>query len=547
MNEENRKKREWVKSAAIVFLSIMLVLTFFSNTIMNYSLPEVATQMITSGTITSKIRGTGMVESGDPYNVEVTESRKVQSVAVRVGDEVQKGDVLFYLEDKDSDELVSAEKTLAELQKAYDMNILTGLDAALVNKVESGNAATVEEHKTIINNLKAKMDKAEKEMKTAQKALDDANAWVAALRFQISITQPANVDISQQEMALNSAEASLANANLRLERAKEAYDKAVEVSGNDPANILAAEQELEKAKKDVETYTTHLNNCQVALNTAKLNAENAQVASDQAIANLNAQLPDAELKAYVAQKTLDEKTAVFTECETAYNDYIAMIPAEFDLVSQLEAIREQEALVAELRENAIGATITADIAGTVTALNVTAGQSTNPGSPVAVLQPAGKGYTLSFSVTKEQAQRVSVGDPGELVNSWWYSDVQAVVSSIRPDTSDPTKKKLLTFTLTGEVTDGQSLTLSVGSKSATYDMIVPNSAIREDNNGKFILIVEQQSSPLGNRYKATRVDVEVVASDDTQSAITGGVYGWESVITTSTKPVEAGQLVRLPD
>ena len=43
MNEnEGRKKREWVKNAAIVFLTIMLILTFFSNTIMNYSLPEVA-------------------------------------------------------------------------------------------------------------------------------------------------------------------------------------------------------------------------------------------------------------------------------------------------------------------------------------------------------------------------------------------------------------------------------------------------------------------------------------------------------------------------
>ena len=32
MNEkETKKKREWVKNAAIVFLSIMLVLTFFSN------------------------------------------------------------------------------------------------------------------------------------------------------------------------------------------------------------------------------------------------------------------------------------------------------------------------------------------------------------------------------------------------------------------------------------------------------------------------------------------------------------------------------------
>ena len=56
MNENGgKKRREWVKNAAIIFLSVMLVLTFFSNTFMNYSLPEVAAQYVQSGTITAKM------------------------------------------------------------------------------------------------------------------------------------------------------------------------------------------------------------------------------------------------------------------------------------------------------------------------------------------------------------------------------------------------------------------------------------------------------------------------------------------------------------
>ena len=94
---------------------------------------------------------------------------------------------------------------------------------------------------------------------------------------------------------------------------------------------------------------------------------------------------------------------------------------------------------------------------------------------------------------------------------------------------------------------GQSLSLSIGQKSMDYELVVPNSAIREDNNGKFILIVQSKSSPLGNRYIATRVDVEVLASDDTHTAISAGIYGNEYVITTATKPVEAGKQVRLTD
>ena len=66
MKEKNSNRREWVKTAEIIFLSVLLVLTFFSNTIMNYSLPEVATQYVEPGNITAKIRGTGTVESADP-------------------------------------------------------------------------------------------------------------------------------------------------------------------------------------------------------------------------------------------------------------------------------------------------------------------------------------------------------------------------------------------------------------------------------------------------------------------------------------------------
>ena len=84
-------------------------------------------------------------------------------------------------------------------------------------------------------------------------------------------------------------------------------------------------------------------------------------------------------------------------------------------------------------------------------------------------------------------------------------------------------------------------------KSQNYEMIVPNSAIREDNNGKFILVVEPKSSPLGTRYYAVRRNVEVLTSDDRRSALSGDVYEYEYVITTSTKPIQEGQQVRLKD
>ena len=245
-------------------------------------------------------------------------------------------------------------------------------------------------------------------------------------------------------------------------------------------------------------------------------------------------------------QTQDKRNIQLKAAQDTKAQLLKDISTELNLDYQLDSLKKQRDDIAKLQENAVGASIEAPISGTITSVTVKAGDEAQPDTALVTMQPEGKGFTMSFSVTNDQAKRLSVGDKADLVNSWRYSDMDITLASIKPDTTDPGQKKLLTFDITGdEVTPGQSLNVSVGQKSANYDLIVPNSAIREDSNGKFILIVESKSSPLGNRYVATRVDVEVLASDDTQSAVSGALYGYEFVITTSTQPVEAGKLVRL--
>ena len=86
---EKSKKRELIKSIAIVFLVVLLILTFFSGTIMNYSLPEVATQAVAGGTINAKIRGTGTASANESYEVILDQTREIRSVCVKVGDTVE--------------------------------------------------------------------------------------------------------------------------------------------------------------------------------------------------------------------------------------------------------------------------------------------------------------------------------------------------------------------------------------------------------------------------------------------------------------------------
>lgn len=574
MNENGKNKREWVKNAAIVFLAVMLVLTFFSNTIMNYSLPEVATNYVQSGTITAKIRGTGIVESGDPYEVKVTESRKVSSVAVRVGDTVQKGDVLLYLEDSESDELKAAKDALEQAQNAYELELLkaeiTSSDIYSAN--QNVSAATYRQQ---ITNAQKALKDAKDAVKPLEDQLAQLNNEAAKISTQLSYEaaqntvasgriEPAKKAVENatavQASTLqtkNAAETALAAARADEAAKRTAYETAVSDGDASSTDAVTKKAEWDTAVKlaaEKETaYNNAVNNlasADKALSDAQtylaaVTDANNQREASQTEGNLNAMKANYDLNIAVVQKELDAANALVEEQTAVLTDLISKIGNVTNLETLLENISKAQATVDELTAKAIDATVTADIAGTVTSINVTAGNTTSAAEPVAVLQPEGKGYTLSFSVTNDQAKRLSVGDRADLVNAWRYDDVDVTLASIKPDKTDPGQKKLLTFDVTGSVTAGQTLNLSVGQKSANYDLIVPNSAIREDSNGKFILIVESKPSPLSTRYIATRVDIEVLASDDTQSAITGGLYGYEYVITTSTKPVEAGKQVRL--
>ena len=124
MTETKERRRGWVKNAAIIFLAVLLVLTFFSNTWLNRSLPEVAAQYPTSGSINLKIRGEGTVSANQIEKVSIAESRKIKGVAVRVGDTVTKGQALFLLADTESAELDAAQKNLDTLELAYEKALL---------------------------------------------------------------------------------------------------------------------------------------------------------------------------------------------------------------------------------------------------------------------------------------------------------------------------------------------------------------------------------------------------------------------------------------
>ncbi len=677
MEEKNTtKRREWVKNAAIIFLTIMLLLTFFSNTIMNYSLPEVATQYVQTGTITAKVRGTGKVEASDPYNVIAKESRVITSVAVKQGDIVEKDQVIYYLEESESDELTKAEQELEDLELNY-MKGLFGANVSpeVITKVANGNIDSFSQLQAKVTDMQNRLETAKKRVEECQKNVDDLtlqstkdtnNAGVSTKNEELTKDQ-ATTDLTEAQNRFEKDKAAtIASLNAQIaevssqisdlekllastgttggtgtaqnsfftqkatavgnlyDKMKSIYDAAsadsgITLTGPGPgtkdvsdaakvqATLLDAKKVFEGLQKDInavpgkaDSYITLFADYNAALlvvqnieqNASDINKnygdQQTSLASKKAeLANLQKKLAevqaitassdggvqDAQNRLNQANRNILEITTANSQTSVAWQNRLADanaalknaqavydllkeeqtslaadINAELDLSKTNKDIQKKKEEIEKLKEKSMGSAVKAPVAGTITTVKYVAGETTQPEDVMAVIQPEGKGFTLSISVTNEQAKKVQIGDMAELQNSWYYDDARVMLSAIKPDPDNPGTNKLLVFDVSGSTIQAdQSLSISVGQRSQEYELVVPNSAIREDNDGKFILTVESKSSPLGNRYIATRVGVEVLASDDNNSAISAPLYGWEYVITTSTKPVEAGKQVRLAD
>ncbi len=763
MESNSQKRKELIKTVAIVFLSALLLLTFFSSTILNRSLPEVAAQYAWGGDIKSAVRVSGTAEASKAYEVMLTEGRTVTNVNVQIGDTVAVGDVLFLLEDGESTELNAALDALNEAKTAYEKwKLQTDADIQdreqalayaredlqkIIDKGVSGKPNTAELDKTIAE-LEAKLaiyslakaqleydaavaanSKAEAALLTAEKthetatlayeaasdAYNEANDILSsmlsgsdgAIRDQIKLAERELEDLeiarTRAEEAYNATKATYEEAKNQSSRLKSVRDAAygrytaalttvssvessiTEYTGKiaeleaqlsyDPSNT-ALKEALASAKGSLAVYQSALSGyvANVSKTEAEYNTADAAYTENEAVlttseSEMKTQKQDlddrdraisrakedlAELKAKlggsdVAEGDIDTQRAKVKEAATAQKSAEKALTAANDALTEAQTAVEEataaekeakaalteakrharpdgntytlatletlvyqteEALNAahlernELEENAgggypdkesyenavteakrgiaeketalarakaenaldapayqtaidraqmefdrlaasIGApTVTAKVAGVIGSVHVVAGQTVEANTALATIEQKEAGYTVSASVTAQEAKRITVGQTATVLYYYWGETPTAVVESVKPDRNDPQNTRIVTLRLTGDITAGQTFEFSIGEKSAYHETVVPNSAIREDSKGKFVLVVTAKSTPVGNRYTAKRVDITVLSSDETSTAVTG-LTGGEFVIVTASRPIAHGEQVRL--
>lgn len=628
------KRREWVKTAAIIFLTIMLLLTFFSNTIMNYSLPEVSAKYVESGSLSEQIRGTATVEAAQQYEVKYTgSSRVVEAVEVKQGDTVEKGQVLLRFEEGDSPDLEQAQSDLEAKQDEYRTKLLNAgvdyssdelsiknleediarlkltlggsddylkkaeeqkalnekvteltkqskeLETKLAHITEQLTALGSDDYESLDNvyssilsplydnvvKYKAEKEKYDKKVEQITKELGDSvtsediiskQAEISKLESQLAALNEKYVEALFDDKAdIISINQSISDTNTDLGKARselyELYNK--QTTGN------AVKQRLKTATNNQTTFTNSYTDAENKLNlqkievSKKLNAEKKKIkassdtaANDLEEAKADKAQADADLETLnsIESKERDLESQKLALEKKQKDDLVAAGKDDIATQALQREIKRLEEKIEKIKADASGGEITAQVAGVISSMKIVAGETLESGTSVASIEMTEKGYTASFSVTLDQAKKVKVGDNAE-IQYFWGGDAEAKLTQIKADSSNSQNKQLV-FDVTGDVTPGQSLQLVLGGKGQPYECIIPNNAIKEDSNGKFVLTVVAKSSPLGNRYIAKRADITVLASDGVNTAVTGVVQS-DFIISTSTKPINAGDQVRLVD
>ncbi|MBQ9898690.1 MAG: HlyD family efflux transporter periplasmic adaptor subunit [Ruminococcus sp.] len=555
-----RRKRETIKTILIIFLVVLLLLTFFSNTIMNRSLAEITTERVSSGKLTERVRGGGVIESNQTYEVTIDGNKSVDKIMIKAGQTVNADDVLFVVGGSPSEELTAAEDQLATLQLNYSKALLT---PAADYSSEDKEIANAQED---LNALIAKRDAAKIRESGAQAALDQYNSSKAQLADKTSQSERvsatiAAIDADDYTTASPEYLGDLVSLQSECASAESEYSAAYELY----SRLLtegAAEEALTAAQEDMDAKSARRDEAKNSYSGAKstkrseLSATLAQLQSDISylssyISAYEASLSDPSesyesLAAQVTEKQRYLENLMITLAKTKTTDENTAALAALDLEAMQTEITKQEEKVAKLREESGATEIKSKYSGVVSSVYVQPGDTTTPGNALASIDISEEGYTLKVTVDGAKASKVKIGTAAEVMNNW-NGDVQAVLSEIKNDSTPGSKNRVLVFTVTGNVDSGTYLDISIPCGSGNYDAIVPKNAVRKDNGGNFVMMVTSKSSPLGNRYYVDRVPVEVIVSDETSSAVQGDINYGDYVITAWSKPIDPGDQVRMKE
>jgi HlyD family secretion protein len=223
-SDANLVKKKTIARIVAIFTGIMILLTFFSNTINNFSLPRVQLENPISGSLIKEVTGEGVVEAVKELSIYASQGRRVEEVKVKAGDKVSKGQVIAILEKKDLEEQLKVETIKYEKLK-LTLEGLTDTGMEKYNRPVEAAAENVQEAQKNLDSVTGlydenavsgdELEKARKTLENAQKDYivqkEDGAAGLAELKRSIKST---GYDIELQKITVDKLQSELSTGSI---------------------------------------------------------------------------------------------------------------------------------------------------------------------------------------------------------------------------------------------------------------------------------------------------------------------------------------------
>lgn len=126
----DRRRKRSIQVVFIVFMGLLIFFTLFSNTLQSLTLPKVRTEKLVNGSLLFTLEGNGMVQPFVETRLSNPAGWKVQTILVKEGDRVKKGQKLIIYDSKSAErelenEITNLDKQKVELQNVQDQFILS--------------------------------------------------------------------------------------------------------------------------------------------------------------------------------------------------------------------------------------------------------------------------------------------------------------------------------------------------------------------------------------------------------------------------------------
>jgi len=515
-----RTRNFWIIVAVVVALAIGGYF-YYSNAgeaaAQDTETEAVQTATVRTGSITVSATGAGTVIPASEIELAFATSGTLTELSVKVGDQVAAGDVLAHVDDS------AAQESLANAQLQLTQAAMQ-TDATATQTGISYDDISVEQAQMALGQAQAGLDELvnfvpdEEEIALLQAKLDAAEASYSAALGQDSASST-NVDI--EAISLEQVQRDLAEAQ---DAYNVAFDPGRDWELNDPRTADAIEAERDRAGDN-------LLRAQEALEVAQLNY-NATVSSTNYSSSTSAEsnLLSARQELASAQSgpTTDELAAAKVTLRTAE---LALKQAELNREANQLSLQQAQLSVEAAQADVDGTVLTAPIAGVVTAVNASVGESVSGAVIVLAdltqplleiyldetdLNMIGLDYEVevSFDALPDQLFNGTVVqiDP-TLTTSGGVSAVRALVQL---DTDSFAKPQTLP--------SGLNATVEVIGGRAENALLVPVEALREISDGQYVVFVMVDGVP-------EMRTVEVGLMDYTYAEILSGLAAGDVVTT----------------